>query len=152
MRQYQLIYQSQAMVPFEGPELLALQQQAHAYNCAHGITGVLLHTADGRFLQLLEGDEAAVRHLFYHHIVRDPRHRDWHILAEGPCLEASFAHWCMLLRLVQPNEVRDLLAYHAPAGNQALLVPRARTGAELAAALRAFVIPNETEIQVRQLT
>lgn len=137
MRTYQLIYQSQAMVPFNAPALRALQQQAQAHNGAHGITGVLLHTADGRFLQLLEGAEAAVRHL-YHHIVRDPRHRDCHILAEGRCREPSFARWAMVLRFVRPNEVRALLAY-VPANNQALRVPRPRTGPELAAALLAFV-------------
>ncbi|MGY3089413.1 hypothetical protein ACVWYF_002461 [Hymenobacter sp. UYAg731] len=153
MRLYQLIYQSQAMVPFEAPELLALQQQAEAYNQAHGITGALLHTTDGRFLELLEGDEAAVRHLYYHHILRDPRHRDCHILAEGPCLEASFAGRAILFHFAQPNEVRALLA-HVPAGNQALRVPRARTGPELAAALRAFLAPGQagaTEVTVRQL-
>lgn len=151
MRLYQLIYQSQAMVPFEGPELLALQQQAQAYNRAHGITGVLLHTADGRFLQLFEGDEAAVRHLYYHGILRDPRHRDCHILAEGPCLKPSFASWSMLFRFAQPNDVRALLA-HVPAGNLARCVPRARTGAELAAALRAFLTPaDQTGIYAPQL-
>jgi hypothetical protein len=129
------------MVPFEAPELLALQQQAEAYNCHHGITGVLLHTADGRFLHLLEGPEDAVRTLFHHRIVLDPRHRDWHVLAEGPCLERSFAGRAMLLHFAQPNEVRALLA-HVPVGNQALLVPRARTGPELAAALHAHLLPG----------
>ena len=138
MRTYQLIYQSQAMVPFNAPALRALHRQAQAYNGTYGITGALLHTADGRFLQLLEGAEAAVRYLYYNHIVRDQRHRDCHILAEGPCLEPSFAGWAMVLRFVRPNEVRDLLA-HVPASNQALCVPRARTAPELAAALRAFI-------------
>ncbi|MBU6122639.1 BLUF domain-containing protein [Hymenobacter siberiensis] len=143
MRTYHLIYQSQAMVPFNAPELRALHRQAQAYNGTHGITGVLLHTADGRFLQLLEGTEAAVRHLYYNHIVRDPRHRDCHILAEGPCLKPSFASWAMVLRFVRPNEVRDLLA-HVPAdGNQARCVPRARTGPELAAALRGFIATGQ---------
>ncbi len=135
------------MVPFNAPELRALHRQAQAYNGTHGITGVLLHTADGRFLQLLEGTEAAVRHLYYNHIVRDPRHRDCHILAEGPCLKPSFASWAMVLRFVRPNEVRDLLA-HVPAdGNQARCVPRARTGPELAAALRGFIATGQTAQQ-----
>ena len=150
MRLYQLIYQSQAMVPFEAPELLALQAQAEAYNRAHGITGVLLHTADGRFLQLLEGDEAAVRHLYYHCILHDPRHRDCHVLADGPCLKASFTSWAMVLHFVRPNEVRALLAY-VPPGNQALCVPRARTGPELAAALRAFLTTGQAAVYAPQL-
>ncbi|MET4076201.1 BLUF domain-containing protein [Hymenobacter sp. UYCo722] len=150
MSTYQLIYQSQATVPFEAPELRALQRQAVASNRSHGITGVLLHTADGRFLQLLEGDEAAVRQLYCRHIVPDPRHRDCHILAAGPCPEPSFTGWHMALRFAQPSEVRDLLA-HVPACNLALCVPRARTAPELAAALRAFFAAGQSGIFALQL-
>ena len=137
MERYHLIYQSQAMIPFDRPALLALQQRARAFNRAHGIAGVLLHTADGRFLQLLEGPKAAVWSLYYRHIVLDPRHRDCHVLAEGPCPQLLFAGWAMALRFAEPADVRALLA-SVPALNQALGVPRARTGPELAAALRAF--------------
>ena len=138
MELYYLIYQSQAMIPFDRPALLALQQQAQAWNRAHGISGLLLHTADGRFLQLLEGDKGAVWPLYYCHIALDPRHRDCHVLAEGSCRHPSFAGWAMALRFAEPSDVRALLA-KVPAQNQALGEPRARTGPELAAALRSFM-------------
>lgn len=150
MSLYLLVYQSQATVPFEAPELLALQQQAQAHNRAHGITGVLLHTADGRFLQLLEGEAAAVRTLYHHAIVHDPRHRDCHVLAEGPCRARSFPHWSMLARFVEPLEVRALLA-HVPAGSQARCVPRARTGPELAQALVAFLATGQASAWLPQV-
>ena len=137
MERYHLIYQSQAMIPFGRPELLALQRQAQVCNQVHGISGVLLHTADGRFLQLLEGPKAAVWSLYYRRIVLDPRHRDCHVLAEGPCLQLLFTNWAMALRSAEPADVRALLG-KVPAINQAVGVPRARTGPELATALRTF--------------
>ena len=138
MLYYQLIYQSQAMIPFDRPALLALQQQAQAWNRAHDLSGVLLHTVDGRFLQLLEGSKEAVRGLYYRHIALDPRHRDCHVLAEGPCPQPSFAGWAMALRCASPADVRNLLAA-GPAVNKALGIPRARTQPELVAALRGLL-------------
>ena len=138
MLYHQLIYQSQAMIPFDWSALLALQQQAQAWNRAHGISGVLLHTADGRFLQLLEGRKEAVWSLYYRHIALDPRHRDCHVLVEGPCLKPSFTRWAMALRFAEPADIRALLAA-VPAANQALGIPRAHTQPELAAALRRLL-------------
>lgn len=150
MRLYQLIYQSQAMVPFEGPELLALQQQAQAYNQAHGIASVLLHTPDGRLLQLLEGPETTVRRLYYQRLEADSRHRDCHIVAQGPALVPTLTGWFFEIRAAQPADLRALLA-HVPSGNLALSVPRARTAPELAEALRAFVATHQAEAYAPQL-
>jgi hypothetical protein len=71
---YHLIYQSQALGAFGAPELAALLHRGRTHNQAHGISGVLLHTVDGRFLQVLEGPQTAVRHLYYHVILSDTRH------------------------------------------------------------------------------
>jgi hypothetical protein len=150
MRLYQLIYQSQAMVPFEAPELLALHQQAQAYNHAHGIASVLLHTADGRLLQLLEGDETIVRHLYYQRIAPDSRHRDCRIVAQGPALVPTLAGWPLEIRAALPADLRALLA-HVPSGNRALCVPRTRTAPELAEALRAFLATGQAEAHEPQL-
>ena len=51
---YHLIYASQARVPFATPELTALLHQSRAYNRQVHITGLLLHSPDGRFLQIME--------------------------------------------------------------------------------------------------
>jgi hypothetical protein len=55
MSLYHLIYESQVTRPFSKPELVNLLQQARQFNEANGITGLLLYTPDGRFLQVLEG-------------------------------------------------------------------------------------------------
>ena len=60
---YQLIYQSQSLVPFEKEEIVTLLARCRAYNTTHNITGLLLYTLDGRFLQVLEGEESIVRSL-----------------------------------------------------------------------------------------
>ena len=106
---YHLIYQSRALVPFEVPELTALLHQSRAYNRQVHITGLLLHTPDGRFLQVLEGKEADVQQLYYQHIQSDPRHHHCQVLGEGPCAERSFADWNMGFRVAQAHDLHALL-------------------------------------------
>ncbi|WP_310396228.1 BLUF domain-containing protein [Hymenobacter sp.] len=107
---YHLIYQSQSLVPFSRPELLALLRQCWTYNRLHHVTGVLLYTPDGRFLQVLEGEESVVTHLYYDRIVADPRHHQGEVLGEGPCQQRSFARWTMGFRTAQAHDLRELLA------------------------------------------
>ena len=71
---YQLVYQSLSLVPFEAPELTGLLNHARAYNLRNHISGILLYTPQGKFLQVLEGPQATVQSLYYHGIVADPRH------------------------------------------------------------------------------
>ena len=69
MELYQLIYQSQSLVPFEPIELTTLLNRSRMYNRYHDITGILLYTPDGRFLQVLEGPRQEVRNLYFNTIV-----------------------------------------------------------------------------------
>ena len=87
----------------------ALLRQARAYNRQHNITGVLLHTPEGRFLQVLEGPRAAVRHLYYHGILSDMRHHHCQVLGEGSWPQRSFATWAMGFRPALPADLRTLL-------------------------------------------
>lgn len=122
MQPYHLIYQSQWMVPMGAAALDELLHQSRAYNQQHDITGVLLHTPEGRFLQVLEGPRAAVRHLYYHAILSDTRHHHCRVLGEGAWPERSFAGWTMGFRHTQPHALRTLLGEEA---TDALgLVPR----------------------------
>ncbi|ALW85860.1 hypothetical protein AUC43_12605 [Hymenobacter sedentarius] len=141
---YQLIYQSQSLVPFETPELTALMHQARAFNRIHHITGLLLYTPDGRFLQVLEGEEEEVRDLYYNHIVFDPRHFNCRVLAEGPCQRRNFADWTMGFRVAQAQDLRKLLS-PVPPDIPGLLVPRPHTRPELLELLLDFVANCETE-------
>lgn len=144
MHLYQLIYQSQSLVPFETPELTALLMQSRANNLRHAITGLLLYTPDGRFLQVLEGPHKAVRHLYHRRIAVDPRHFSCRVLSEGPCQHRAFADWRMGFRVAQPQHLRTLLGYMPP-DSPALLVPRPHTRPELLELLHDFVAQCEVE-------
>ncbi len=98
MSLYHLIYQSQALTAFSTAELIELLQKSYAYNAEHGLTGMLLHAPNGQFLQVLEGDTAAVRHLYYHRIAPDPRHEHLVVLSEGPSATQVFSNWTMSFR------------------------------------------------------
>ena len=144
MSLYQLIYQSQSLVPFEKPELTTLLTHSRASNKRRGITGLLLYTPDGRFLQVLEGERDTVRSLYYQHILADPRHFNFQVLGEGPCPYCSFGNWSMGFREAQAADLRVLLG-HVPPDSPALLVPRPHTRPELLALLLEFVAHGETE-------
>ena len=93
-----LIYQSQALTAFSTAELDELRQQSLAYNTANDLTGMLLYAPNGHFLQVLEGDAAAVRFLYYHRIATDPRHEHLVVLSEGPSAVHVFPDWTMSFR------------------------------------------------------
>ncbi|OGX86744.1 hypothetical protein BEN47_12210 [Hymenobacter lapidarius] len=106
---YHLIYQSRAVVSFSDAELAALLQQARTHNRKIHVTGLLLHSSDDRFLQILEGEDADVRQLYYQHILSDPRHCQCQVLGEGGCAERSFADWSMGFRLASAADLHELL-------------------------------------------
>ena len=66
---------------------------ARRNNKAAGITGALLLTGDW-FVQVLEGEEAAVRDL-YGRIERDPRHDQVALLSAEPEADVVFGRWSM---------------------------------------------------------
>jgi|GEM_PF-1422254 len=140
---YQLIYQSQALGDFGAPELAALLQRGRTHNQAHNISGVLLHTADGRFLQVLEGPKTAVRHLYYHVILSDTRHFHCQVLGEGPCAARSFAGWAMGCRMAHPDDLRALLGEALPNGLGLAHRPYPRP--QLMTLLEAFVAQGAVE-------
>jgi len=141
---YHLFYLSQARLPFDTVALTALLHQARAFNREHHLSGLLLHTPDGRFLQILEGEEAVVRTLYYDHIVADPRHHRCRLLGAGACAERSFADWNMGFRIANATELRALLAA-VPASELVLFAPQPRVRPELLQVLLNFVANHEFE-------
>ncbi|OGX89437.1 hypothetical protein BEN47_07320 [Hymenobacter lapidarius] len=141
---YQLIYQSQSLVPFETPELEDLLAQARTYNLIHHITGILLYTPDGRFMQVLEGQKSVVRNLYYNHILLDPRHYNCRVLTDGPAILRSFSTWTMGFRAATALDLRTLLCT-VPPDTQGPLEPRPHTRPELLELLQEFVESCETE-------
>ena len=142
MEIYQLIYQSQSLVPFEKEEIVALLAGCRAYNVTHNITGLLLYTPDGRFLQVLEGEESAVRALYMNVIAADPRHFNARVYSEGPALKRSFPNWPLGFREASANVLRTLLS-NVPSDRPGLLIPRPHTRPELMKLLKEFLAHNE---------
>jgi hypothetical protein len=101
---YYLVYVSSAASPFTPAELADLQTRCMARNTMAGITGMLLYK-DGNFMQVLEGEEEAVRRV-YARIGHDPRHRGLLTLLQGSQDERQFPDWTMGFRDLDSADVR----------------------------------------------
>jgi len=89
-------------------EIHRLLKQARERNARLGITGALLFT-EGRFVQVLEGDEAPVMGLI-EDIKRDSRHCDIDVLPARLAPERCFSQWSMAFVGASPqaqNYYRD---------------------------------------------
>lgn len=90
---FQLGYVSTAQRPMMREDLLAILTVARRNNQDIGVTGLLLF--DGRhFVQVLEGNEDAVRKIFSL-IAQDDRHRDLKVLFEEQVGASQFEQWSM---------------------------------------------------------
>ena len=111
---FHIIYASEASRSLTRQELLTLHSRAREKNRRVGITGMLIHK-DGRFAQVLEGEEGAVRQLF--DIIRqDGRHQDVNILMEGPIAQREFADWSMGFQDLQDSDLLGLYGHVKPLG------------------------------------
>ena len=94
---YYLLYNSYAVKAFDDAALKELLIQSREKNRRLGITGMLFYF-NGQFIQLIEGDEAAVRRLGIE-IALDPRHKHFMILKEGAIEKRFFTLWALLQAL-----------------------------------------------------
>lgn len=92
---FRLMYRSRNRIPGDQRkrELGLLFTAARGNNKRQAITGALLLSGDA-FVQVLEGEEPAVRALF-HEIERDPRHSEVTLLQARPVAARVFARWAM---------------------------------------------------------
>jgi len=97
-------YVSSAIREFTKPQLLALHRRSREKNQRLGITGLLLYQ-DGNFMQVLEGEEQNVRHL-YETIYADPCHKDIYILFAETIPEREFPNWSMAFRDLNEEDGR----------------------------------------------
>ena len=98
MRLWKLSYTSTATAPHDRArrQLDEICSLAQVHNALLGITGVLtLHR--GKFAQVLEGPESAVRAL-WQRIILDPRHHSAAIVADGPIFVRRYSDWSMAYR------------------------------------------------------
>ena len=105
---FQLVYVSSVL---PDPSTVEVFTEIAAYrtkNARLGITGVLL-VSQGAFMQVLEGEEAAVRAL-YATIRADPRHGHVHTLAALTLPGREFPDWAMGFADLDEKEVSLVLA------------------------------------------
>mgnify|MGYP000243181742 CR=1 FL=1 len=133
---YRIVYDSVTLLPFGEAgesELRSLIATAQASNARYGITGVLRY--DGAyFLQVLEGPRAAVEATMAR-ILRDPRHADVRITAQGPVTLRDFAAWNMAL-------ITDQKVAQAQERNPHLLDVHPYRAAEVVASFRGVLAPD----------
>ncbi|WP_161599652.1 BLUF domain-containing protein [Hymenobacter nivis] len=145
MSLYHLIYQSQAKRLFTTTQLAAALQRWRPANHAERISGMLLCTPNGRFLQVIEGEEAVVRHLYYDKIAHDPRHSNCEVLGEGPIGHRNFPDWGMGFRPAQDVNLQQIVGYFDTA-NGRFLLPRAHNmPADMLLLLLRFVAEYDAE-------
>lgn len=100
---YHLMYASYATQDFSDKDLTELLMDARIKNSNLGITGMLIHRA-GNFIQVLEGEEGAVKNL-YETIKADKRHAGEIVISEGEINERQFAKWAMDFRDYSKNSL-----------------------------------------------
>jgi hypothetical protein len=99
----QVIYVSSATGELDEAELEKMLESSVRHNQAQGVTGMLLY-AGGNFIQVLEGEEAAVDETMSR-IEQDARHFQIMVLDRSPIEEREFGQWHMGFRRLSNAEV-----------------------------------------------
>lgn len=133
----QLVYTSEATVPFDDAGLDAVLRHARRWNFDHGLTGLLLH-CDGRIMQVLEGEEEELRPLLGR-IAADLRHRNLVLLADGPIAQRAFPDWSMGFAPLDPAAHERLSGFLDLRAPLALPVRSLHADPALREVLRDFV-------------
>jgi hypothetical protein len=137
-----LIYASRETAPLESGDIAQILDASRRNNLIDGVTGMLCH-GNGRFLQYLEGDDAAVRTI-YARIEKDPRHADIVLIESREEQRRVFGDWSM--GFVDATDMWTQVTIRETAKMDVFLPDRLDSGAEsrlirnLKAALQAQVI------------
>jgi hypothetical protein len=137
MAVYQLIYRSVATRVPSGDALARMVEQARINNYSQDITGVLFY-AEGRFLQVLEGEEEPIEAL-YEHIRQDSRHTNVVRMHSASVGQRLFAGWSLGFGQVAARALARLSAYLDPEQQAALLPSSYDTEAFIADTIQEFV-------------
>ncbi|MCB1742582.1 MAG: BLUF domain-containing protein [Gammaproteobacteria bacterium] len=90
---YRHVYISKRSRDCDADQVQRILEAARHNNPQHGVTGMLLCT-NLLFMQLLEGAEADVLHI-YDRITRDPRHFDCRVTLNTHTPQRAFSDWSM---------------------------------------------------------
>nr|GFB92037.1 hypothetical protein [Tanacetum cinerariifolium] len=107
-----LIYLSQATRPLSAKALTSLVEQSRQANERQQLTGVLVY-GNKRFIQLLEGEQAALEAAFAR-ISQDPRHQHLYKVADYPLAARRFTEWPLAFQTLSPAQFAHLAGYLAP--------------------------------------
>lgn len=110
---HHIIYLSAAVRPLTDDDLTLLLTQCRRNNERLGVTGALVY-GDGQFMQVMEGEEVAVREL-YQRLATDPRHTGLMKLADKDIPHRSFGSWRMAFERVSAEDFSALAGYSSPA-------------------------------------
>lgn len=102
-----IIYRSIADPQFEANDLFRLVYRSRMMNGQAGLSGFLVFS-EGRFLQLLEGEEVALGETFAR-IRRDQRHRDIEVLSDRAIRTKLLGEWSM--RRIPAGDQRALRSH-----------------------------------------
>jgi len=105
---YQVLYHSWTTQQLSENQLQELLEYSRRYNAQHQITGLLLYSSDGRYVQMLEGAEKDVQAL-YAKIQQDSRHQQVVTVSQGPGPKRQFADWHMDFGQVEADMVEQIL-------------------------------------------
>lgn len=114
MRLKTLTYTSRARLDLTDDDLNDIHQTARHLNALDGVTGLLLFDGS-RFLQIIEGAEAAIDNLV-ERLRSDPRHSAFEVRDERFVEQRSFEGWSMEL-------LRVGAGYKAARGEVATILP-----------------------------
>lgn len=89
---YSYVYLSRASDDFDEQDIESIVETSKRNNVRDGVTGMLLYK-DGRFLQILEGEESKVKKIAQR-IEADPRHADLTVIFDG-VMPQLFSDWAM---------------------------------------------------------
>jgi hypothetical protein len=138
---FQLGYVSTAAEQMLRDDLLRILSVARHTNREKCITGLLLF--DGtNFLQVLEGDEEAVREIFAH-IAQDTRHRDLSVLFEDQVARPEFEQWSMGFQAMDGVDWMEFPITEAHPGDLKHLIERYGEAKKLLLKMRQYGLdPN----------
>lgn len=109
-----IIYVSCETVSFSGEDLKKLLETSRKNNKQLNITGMLLY-AEGNFIQVIEGEESAIKAL-YTKIKMDERHKAFSILLQGNIEKRSFAEWSMGFKIVSKEDFSSIAGFKSVGG------------------------------------
>ena len=103
---FELIYSSRSIDTIDEIDITAILNTSRDFNKKNKITGCLLYH-NNEFIQILEGDEIVVKKL-YASILKDKRHHNILLLAEGLKQERDFKDWNMAYHELTDNNIKAI--------------------------------------------